>query len=146
MSTTTNWFETSLRIERPGTDGVIRPVNEKYLFAAESYTEAELLAIEDIGATTEGKYAIEDITRKKFADVVLTDDDKSICYYCATLEFITIDEKTAKEKKAVHRLLLQASDFHDAYARLEDFMRGSMMDYAIVSISRTKYIEVINNK
>lgn len=56
--------------------------------------------------------------------------------------FITIDEKTAAEKKSVSQILVSGSDFKGAYDNFMDGMKGTMADFDIVSITETPYMDV----
>lgn len=131
------WYESTLRIERAGDDGNLKAVPEKYLFEADSYTDAENRTISSIVA--EGEMSIENITKKKFAEVHLCNSD---LFFCATIEIITLDEKSGKEKKSTERLLINAVSFGDAYNHFKTLMDGTVVPYNLVSLSRTKILEV----
>lgn len=56
--------------------------------------------------------------------------------------FITIDEKTAAEKRAVSQMLVAGNDFKGAYDNLIEAMSTTSADYEIVSISETLIMDV----
>ena len=56
--------------------------------------------------------------------------------------FVTLDEKSQTEKKTATLMLIQASDFKDALATLEEGMKGSMVDYEINLIQETNILDV----
>ena len=58
------------------------------------------------------------------------------------MAFITIDEKTAAEKKSVSLILVAGSTFKQAYDNFLEGMKNTMADYEIVSISETQYLDV----
>ena len=68
-----------------------------------------------------------------------TQDDK---WYKVKLTFITIDEKTEKEKHSIVHYLVQARSTGTAQQAINDVMSKSMIDYETVSISETKILDV----
>ena len=58
--------------------------------------------------------------------------------------FITLDEKSGKEKKTSQNVLVQASDLRDSIKRLDEGMKGSMMDYTIASVTETMIMDVFH--
>ena len=56
--------------------------------------------------------------------------------------FITIDEKTAAEKKSTSLILVAGNNFKHAYDNFMDGMKGTMADFEIVSIAETAYLDV----
>lgn len=63
-------------------------------------------------------------------------------WYKAKLAFITIDEKTEKEKRTNVYYLVQATSFNNARENVTTVMKGSMFDYVIVKIEETKIMDV----
>ena len=53
-----------------------------------------------------------------------------------------MDEKTQKEKKTSADMIIQAFDFEDAFKRLKDGMKGTMMDYQIAVLQETTLMDV----
>lgn len=53
-----------------------------------------------------------------------------------------MDEKSGAEKKTSQNVLIQAADLRAAVSRLDEGMRGSMMDYVISSIAETGIMDV----
>ena len=60
----------------------------------------------------------------------------------AKVAFITIDEKTAVEKRAISQMLVAGGDFKNAYDNLIEEMSTTSADYEIVSISETLIMDV----
>ena len=56
--------------------------------------------------------------------------------------FITINEKTEKEKRDKVTYLFQAGSFEQAKKSVVDVMGGTMIDYEIVKIEETKIMDV----
>ena len=63
-------------------------------------------------------------------------------YYKAKLQFITIDEKTEKEKRSNVTYLVEATSLHNALDNIDAVMKGTMLDYVQASVSETAIIDV----
>ena len=64
------------------------------------------------------------------------------CYFKAKLHFITIDEKTEKEKKSVVNYLVEGCSLESARKNIDEVMGGTMIDYRIAAVSETNIIDV----
>lgn len=140
------WFECKVKYERTMQDGVLKKVCEPYLVEALNFTEAERRIIEELSPFISGEFEVSNISRARYAEVFETVEDSADKWYKAKLVFITLDEKSGKEKKTSHNMLVQASDFHDALKRLDEGMKGSMADYAIAAINETALLDVYHQK
>ena len=58
------------------------------------------------------------------------------------MEFITIDEKTEKEKRSAVTYLVQAGSFDKALKSVNEVMGGTMIDYVTAKIEETKIMDV----
>ena len=67
---------------------------------------------------------------------------RSARYYRVKVNFITIDERTAAEKRTASYIIVEAIDFPNAIENFNDGMRGTLADFEIESIAETKYIDV----
>ena len=67
-------------------------------------------------------------------------------WYKAKLDFITIDEKTEKEKRSRVTYLVQATNLNRAMKNVDTVMGGTMIDYDAASISDTKLVDVFEYK
>ncbi|MDE6041729.1 MAG: DUF4494 domain-containing protein, partial [Muribaculaceae bacterium] len=67
-------------------------------------------------------------------------------WYMVKVGFITIDEKTAVEKRSASLILVQASNFKEAYDNFVEGMKGTMADYEIMQISETPLMDVYKMK
>ena len=56
--------------------------------------------------------------------------------------YTSLDEKTGKEKKTAYYYLVQAEDLEHAKNNINEFMKSSMADYEISSISETSVLDV----
>ncbi len=140
------WFECKVKYERTMQDGGLKKVCEPYLVDAINFTEAERRIIEEIKPFMMGEFEVSNITKARYAELFETIDDSADRWFKVKLLFITLDEKSGKEKKSSHNVLVQASDLRDAIKRLDQGMKGSMMDYTIASVAETAIMDVFRYK
>ena len=74
------------------------------------------------------------------------DDVNSDRWYKAKLQFITIDEKTNKEKKSTVYYLVNAGSIKSAIKNIDKVMGGTMVDYNSLSVSETQIMDVFEYK
>lgn len=136
------WFECKVKYEKTMQDGALKKVCEPYLVDAINFTEAERRIIEEIKPFMSGDFEVSNIAKARYAEIFETVDDSADRWFKAKLSFITLDEKSGKEKKSSHNVLIQASDLRDAIKRLDEGMKGSMMDYVISSVAETALVDI----
>ena len=141
-SKTAQWFETKVQYEKVQVDGMQKKVTEQYVVDALSFTEAESGIIEEMKLYVSGDYKIKNITPANYHEVFFSDDTQDDKWYKVKLTFITIDEKTEKEKRSIVHYLVQARSTDTAQQAINDVMSKSMIDYETVSISETKILDV----
>ena len=136
-----NYFLSTVRYEKTMENGLNKTVSEQYLFDALSFTEAEARTIEELKPYISGEFSIPQIVKPRISELMLSEDVSADRYYKVKVSFITLDEKSGAEKKTNSFILVQASDFKNAYDRFIEGMKGSMSDYEIVSIVETMIME-----
>lgn len=133
------YFICTVRYDKIMENGLSKTVNEQYLLDAVSFTEAEARTIEELTPFITGDFKIPRLTKPKVSELFL--DEASDRFYKVKVAFITIDEKTATEKKTASFIIVQANDFKAAYDKFIDGMKGTMADYEIISISETPILD-----
>ena len=140
------WFETTVRLTRVQDNGLPKDVSEKYLFAALTPSEAEALAIQEVAPFSEGDFSVKSVVEQNYKEYIAGKEDDDDKFYGVTIEFITLDERTGKEKKSSHRILVQSSDLSNALYRVKDAMSKSMMEYAVTKVELTKLVDVYDKE
>jgi hypothetical protein len=135
-----NWFECKIRYEKTQENGMIKKVTEPYLVDALSFTEAEARIIKEMTPFISGEFTVADITRANISEIF--EDETGDKWYKAKILFITIDERSAAEKKTASYMMVQASDFDTAKDNLSEGMKGTMADYTIDTITETKIMDI----
>lgn len=125
-------------------NGMIKKVNEPYLVDALSFTEAEARIIEEQTPFISGEFSVSAVKRTKISEIFW--DDSADKWYLVKVAFITIDEKTAAEKKTTSLILVAGNDFKGAYDNFMEGMKGTMADFDIVSIAETPIMDVYKAK
>lgn len=138
------WFECKVKYNKTMDDGKIQKVSEPYLVDALSFTEAEKRIIKEMEPYISGEFTVTDIKRAKYAEIFETTADSADKWYKCKLAFITLDEKSGKEKKTTQTVLVQAADLHDAVGRLDEGMKTSQVDYSITAVDETLLMDVFH--
>ena len=135
-----NWFECRVSYDKVQENGAIRRITEAYLVEADNFTEAEDSITKAMQPYISGDFTVSAVRRRNYDNVLAgTEGDY---YYRVKLVIVTIDEKTAAEKKNNMFLLIQADDLPTALAEVNDYMRGSVEDWGFHTITETPIIDV----
>ena len=142
-SRTAQWFECKIKFEKVMEDGLQKQVVEQYVVDALSCAEAEQRITEEMSAYISGEFEVTDVKKAAYKEVFFDDDNaESDRWYKAKLDFITIDERTGKEKRSRVTYLVQATNLNRAMKNVDTVMGGTMIDYDAASISDTKLVDV----
>lgn len=133
------WIEVKVRYEKRTDSGKIAKVTDSYLVDALSCTEAEARVVKEITPFTNDINVLS-VNKTKISEVFWNEGGDR--FYKVKVNFITIDEKTATEKKSSSYILVQASDFTEALHNFNEAMRGTLADYEIEGINETKIVDV----
>ena len=123
-------------------DGLQKKVTESYVIDALSFTEAEQRIMEELSAYISGEFTIKDIKIAPYKEIFFADQDLADRWYKTKLQFITIDEKTEKEKRASVSYLVNAGTLNGAVKNIDEVMAGTMIDYVIASVAETQLMDV----
>lgn len=137
------WIEVKVRYEKQTETGKTIKVTDPYLVDALSCTEAEARVIEEITPFT-SDFNVLNVGKTKISEIFWNESGDR--FYKVKVNFITLDEKTAAEKRTASYILVQASTFDEALKNFHDGMKGTLADYEIETISETKIVEVYKYK
>ena len=141
-SKTANWFICKIRYEKTMDDGIQKKVTEAYVVDAMSFTEAEARITEEMKSYISGEFEVQEIDRAAYKEVFFSDSENADKWYKSKVQFITIDEKTDKEKKTNVNYLVQGSSLENARKNIDEVMGVTMIDYSIASVSETTIMDV----
>lgn len=134
------WIEVRARYDKMMENGSVKKVTEPYLADALSCTEAEARVTEELKPFISGDFRISSVVTTKISEIFW--DASGDRFYKVKVNFITLDEKTATEKRTATYILVQASSFKEAYDNFIDGMKGTMADFEIEVINETKLVDV----
>ena len=134
------WFECKVKYDRLAENGMIKTVSEPYLVDALSFTEAEARITDKMQPFISGEFNVDTVKRVKLSDIFYNEAGDR--WYKVKTNFITIDEKTAVEKRTATYQMVQASDFKGALNLFLENMNDTMADYEIASITETAIMDV----
>ena len=139
---TAEWFETKIKYEKTMEDGQQKKVTEAYVVDALSFTEAERRITEEMSSYISGEFDVTDLKKASYKEIFFSDAETADRWYKTKLQFITIDEKTEKEKRSNVYYLVQAATLPEAVSNINEVMSGTMIDYVIASIAETQLMDV----
>ena len=145
-SRTAIWFEAKIRYEKMMEDGCLKKVTETYVIDALSFGEAENRILEEMTSYVSGEVEVCALKIAPYKEIFFADNNIDDKWYVAKLAFITIDEKTDKEKKTRVCYLVNAGNINAAVKNIEEQMAGTMIDYDTFNVSETQILDVFEYK
>ena len=119
---TSIWFETRIRYDKTMEDGRNKKVTEQYVVEALSFSEAEKRITEEMSHYVSGEFGVKAIKLAAYSETFFSDIDTDDKWFNAKLAFITLDEKTDKEKRTPVTYLVQAASLDKARAYVKEVM------------------------
>ena len=141
-SKVSKFFEVKIQYQKLQEDGKEKKVTEQYVVEALSFTEAEARIAEEMLPYTDGDLDVVSEKIAPFNEIFIsdrTDDDK---WFISKVCFITLDEKTSKEKKQTFRYLVQAATSENALDYTKTMLNQCLSDYSIDSVQDTPTLNV----
>ena len=133
------YIETAARYMKMQENGTVKKITERFICDALTCTEAEAMTIENLQPYVSGDL---DVTSNKKVNISEIMGDKECGkFYLAKVAFVTIDEKTAKEKKTVSQWLIGAEDFDAAVDILNVEIGKCMADIEVISLAETPIVD-----
>ncbi len=120
-------------------NGSIKKVTEAFMVDALSFTEAEARITEEMAHFT-SEFSVSAVKISKISEIFQQrTGDK---WYLVKVAFITLDEKTAVEKKSISQILVAADSFKEAYDNFMEGMKSTLADFEINTIQETAILDV----
>ena len=142
-SKVSKYYEVKIQYQKTLEDGKEKKVTEQYVVEALSFTEAESRIIEEMTPFIDGDFDVVSEKIAPYNEIFLSDnyytDDK---WFVSKVSFITIDEKTEKEKKQTFRYLVQAATSEIALDYTKEMLSHGMSDYRIDAVQDTPTLDV----
>jgi hypothetical protein len=142
---TGTWFKTKVKYQKTMEDGSEKVVSEAYVVDALSFTEAESAIIDEMSVYASGELKVSNLGKASYNEIFFSDVDDDDKFYTCKLQFITIDEKSEKEKRSNVTYLVQAKSLARALRYVDEVMGKTMIDYDIVGLNETKVFDVFEH-
>ena len=139
------WIETKVKYQKTLEDGTEKMVTEPYVVDALSFTEAESSITDEMSVYVSGEFYVKAVKQANYSEIFFSDVVDDDCWYKAKLQFITIDDKTEKEKRTNVTYLVQAKSLARALRYVDEMMGKTMIDYETIAITKTNIFDVFEH-
>ena len=159
------WYQVKARLDRVQENGTKKKVSELYLVQALTFGIAERVVQSELAQYSSEEIDIVAIARKNYSEIITdkfgmaskidgdarkllgqknasTEADK---WFKCKLNFITLDERSGKEKKVAQFFLVNANTAMAAHELVDNFMQSSVSDYEVEQVDETKILDVITS-
>ena len=141
-SKVSKFYEVKIQYQKTLEDGKEKKVTEQYVVEALSFTEAESRIIEEMTPFIDGDFDVVSEKIAPYNEIILSDKSDDDKWFISKVGFITIDEKTEKEKKQTFRYLVQAATSELALDYTKEMLSHGMSDYRIDAVQDTPTLDV----
>ena len=139
-----SWFECKVRYDKLQENGSVKKMSDVFLTDSLSITEAVARITKEQAPFISGDFIVSSAKSTKIAEIFR--DDSADKWYLVKVAFITIDEKTQKEKRSAINYMINAGSLNGAVKNIDEVMSQSMVDYLIVSVNETTIMDVFEYK
>lgn len=135
-----NWFTVKVKYTKQLDNGALKRVSEPYLLAAMTFTDAEARIYEELGAVIRGEFNVTGISRTELHDIFAY-EDSGVWYKCK-VTYESVDADTEKSKRVAQNFLIEANSVKEAYERMQESLKGLMVDFQIPSIMVSPIVDI----
>lgn len=138
-----NWMTVKVKYTKQLENGSFKRVNEPYLLAAMSFSDAESRIYEELGNIIRGEFTVTAITKTEVHDIFHYAD--SDVWYTCKIKFESAMEDE-KSKKVTQTILVAAHSVKDATDRLKECLSGMLVDYTVTGVVVSPLVEIFPYK
>lgn len=139
-----SYYQTTARVDRIMENGEQKKIGEKYLVDALTCFEAIEHTTAELHSTTNGEFEITEVKKTPIAETFGNLEAEK--FFIAKVNFITVDERTGKEKKTAYHWFIGADDYDIAKAVLTEEIKKSMADIGIAGLVESPIVGFIPAK
>ena len=136
-------FEITVKYDSLSDEGFIKQLTEKHLVKGYTFTDAEAETTAGLKPFCIGEFEVTAIRMTKAVDIFESNILEAYKWYKCSVNFISFDENTGKEKKTNHVFYIQSSSVEAANEGLKIELKDTISDYDIKSVDETKIISFI---
>lgn len=138
------FFESKVRREALTEDGTQAKINSLYVIDAMSFSECEARVTEFVASYASGEFEVLTETRAPYKEIIFSEDCEM--WYRVKVAFITLNEKTGKQKKTKETYLVQANTIDGAKKNFDEMMKGTMIDYVIEGLHESAIEDIVERE
>lgn len=142
-SHTGKFFEVTAKVQETAEDGSLVAAKHTVVCNAASFGEAEAVGIKQLSLDGLRDIDATSISIAPYKEVFVSDEDKDEKFFKAKLAFVTVDEKSKKEKRTTMFYLVQADSLAGAVTYVDSIMRGTTTDYDSICITASPVEQAI---
>lgn len=139
-----SYYQTTARVDCITEKGEQKKISEKFLVDALTCLEAIERTTAELHSTTNGEFEITEVKKTAIAEVLGNLEAEK--FFLAKINLITVDERTAKEKKTTVQWFVGADDYDIAKAEVTDEIKKSMADIGIAGLVESPIVGFIPAK
>jgi len=140
MENNSNWFKLKVKY-LVQTEDSIKKKTAEYVLKAYSFTDAESSLLEHL--KDEFEYNLVSCSKFNIEDVIK--DETKDSYFKVKLVYTSANPDNGKETKIIENYLVQSNTTSEATKMVSDRMNGSIMDFEIENVQKTKVVEAYYN-
>jgi len=106
------------------------------------FTEAETRMHEEMKSFISGEFVVSKVSRARIAELFANENGDK--WYKSRVAFISLDEEKRIEKRTISTRMVQANTVKEAFDGITEGMKGTMSEYEIESIVKTKIEDVFH--
>lgn len=133
------WFQCKIRYQKELENGSLKTINEAYLVDALSFTEAEARLHQELSSIIR-EFELINVTRMRLADLFHYDDAET--WFKCKVVYVSVDERSGKEKKVNNTMLVSAANVKQAYERIEESLKTMLIPFDITDINTSNILEI----
>ena len=136
--TESNFFKLKVKYLIQDEKGSIKKKTSEYVLKAYSFTEAEANLLQRL----EGEFEYNLVSCSKFNIQDVRIDETKEDYFKVKTVSISTDTETNKTSKIIDNYIIQGDDVEDVNKSIKQMLSGSVMDYEVENIQKTKIEKV----
>lgn len=133
------WFTCKISFLKQLENGSITKKTESYILNAMSFTEAEA-RLQAILEDYISEFQLMACAKTRINGVVI--DEAKEKFFKTKVSYISFDEDSGKEKKINEIFVVQADNLKEALEKMEERLKGSIVEWAIPAISELNIIDI----
>lgn len=139
-----HYIETKVTYDTVDNNGASKRASELLVVSADSFTEAEARIAKQFEPSM-GGLSVVAVRKSNIAEVwprAVGEVSAADRWYKAKLVFISIDERTMREKRAASHYLVQGVSVAEALDCINYHMRGTVADFEVVAIAESGITDI----